>query len=166
MTDASSAAESPQSHAAKRYRALLADDHALNLLVVTRLLTAQGFDVTAVPDGQVALDALAAALSDDEAAPSFDVAVLDVQMPRLDGPGACQAYRALERERRAGRAALPVLALSAAVADEALGACTEAGMNGFIAKPLRAEAIAMVRACAAEHAEARALEEAAAMEES
>ena len=160
--DASSAgaAPPPSKPAGRvRYRALVADDHALNLQVVTRLLTTQGFDVTAVPDGQVALEVLSASLEHESAA-GFDVAVLDVQMPRRDGPGCCAAFRALERARRPGLPALPVLALSAAVADEALGTCTQAGMNAFIAKPLRAEAIAMVRACAAEYAEARAAEEA------
>ncbi len=132
---------------------------------MTRLLTTQGFDVTAVPGGAVALHALTCSgASDDtaegaDAAPPFDVAILDVQMPNLDGPGCAKAFRDFERSRRPGRAALPILALSAAVAEEVTAACVEAGMTAFLSKPLRAEAMAMVRAAAAEYAETRAMEE-------
>ena len=126
-----------------------------------------GFDVTAVPDGRAALDALIAAFSPADAsgeaaaAPApFDVAVLDVQMPVLDGPGAAAAFREFERTHRPERAPLPILALSAAVAEEAVQTCAAAGMQAFIAKPLRAEDIAMVRATAADYAETRRDEEA------
>jgi CheY-like chemotaxis protein len=79
-------------------RVLVADDHPLNLRLISRLLQLQGFDITAVADGGAALEALTEA-----GTVPFDLAVLDMNMPIISGPEACAAYRQWEAARGAAR---------------------------------------------------------------
>jgi CheY-like chemotaxis protein len=134
-------------------RCLFADDHLLNLKLVTRLLESSGFHVTPVQDGGAALAALKAAAS--PGGTPFDVAVLDMVMPVLTGPQACVAYREWEREH--GLPRTPIVALTANALEEHASECERAGCDAFLSKPMRAEALAVLRAHAAQAAERRAV---------
>ncbi len=118
-------------------RVLVADDVQANRMLVQRLLERAGVTVVTVVDGQEALDAVRAA------DPSFDVVLMDVQMPRVDGLTATAVLRD-------EFPALPVLGLTAGVTAEEREALEEAGMREWLSKPLqRDELIDRVRHWAA-----------------
>jgi signal transduction histidine kinase len=122
---AAALSEEPELAVARRLRVLVADDNDVNLMVAKALLEAEGADVTTVTDGDEAVDALATT--------AFDLVLLDVQMPRMSGPDAARAIRSLP-----GVAPdLRVLALTAAGTDEDRAICQQAGMDGFLLKPVR-----------------------------
>ncbi len=120
-------AAAPSPDGPQRLRVLVAEDHEVNQLLARRLLERRGHTVTVVGDGRQALDAL------DRG--GFDVALLDVQMPELDG--LTVATRLRERERGTGRR-LPVLALTAYSMKGDRERCLAAGMDGYLSKPIRA----------------------------
>ncbi|MFT3857544.1 MAG: MHYT domain-containing protein [Aquabacterium sp.] len=107
-------------------RVLAADDVPQNLELISLLLGRQGHTVTTAGDGQQALAATEGA--------HFDIILMDVQMPVMDGLAACRALR--EREQASGHARTPVLALSASVLLEDRQAAIDAGMDGFATKPV------------------------------
>ena len=113
-------------------RVLLAEDNPVNALLARALLQRSGCEVVGVGDGAEALEAL-------EAAP-YDLVLMDVHMPVLDGFAATRAIRA-----RGGRiGATPVVALTAAAMEEDRRACLAVGMDDFITKPLEPERVAAV----------------------
>jgi PAS domain S-box-containing protein len=107
-------------------RILLVDDYDLNLEVVQELLERLGFSVVAVENGEQALATLETEV--------FDVVLMDIHMPVMDG------LETTRRIRQDGRfAALPVIAMSAAVLASDQAACAAAGMNDHIPKPVMPE---------------------------
>ena len=109
-------------------RVLAADDNRLNRLVIQRQLQREGAQVQLAEDGVQALEALRARPE------AFDVVLMDVQMPALDGLSATRAMRA-----DPALAQLPVIALTAGVLAQDEDAARAAGMNEFIAKPVDLE---------------------------
>ena len=107
---------------------LLAEDNAVNRKVAVRLLEKRGHTVVAVEDGRQALRAL-----DGE---RFDVALMDVQMPEMDGFEATAAVRARERVEGGH---LPIVALTAYAMKGDRERCLEAGMDAYVAKPVNAD---------------------------
>jgi signal transduction histidine kinase/CheY-like chemotaxis protein len=105
-------------------RVLLAEDHPVNQRLVTLFLEPLGVDLTIVGDGQAALDALAVA--------PFDLVLMDMQMPVLDGLEATRRLRASDGIN----AAIPVLSLTANAMEAERDTCIQAGMNGHVAKPI------------------------------
>jgi two-component system, sensor histidine kinase and response regulator len=118
-----------------RLRVLLAEDNAVNRLVALRMLEKQGHSVTVVCDGRQALDALAREL--------FDLALLDIQMPELDGFEVAAAVRA--REKGTGKR-LPLVALTAHAMQGDRERCLAAGMDGYVSKPIQTARLAQVMA--------------------
>jgi CheY-like chemotaxis protein len=108
---------------------LVADDVAMNRDVAASFLRAAGHDVATVDDGE---EAVAAAKAVD-----FDVILMDVRMPGVDGLEATRRIRALPGRR--GR--VPVVALTAQVFAEQVERCREAGMDGHLAKPFDPETL-------------------------
>lgn len=104
---------------------LAVDDNRLNLMVLERALKNEGADVTLAADGQQALQILKARPRD------FQVVLMDVQMPVMDGLSATRAIRDDPELRH-----LPVIALTAGVLPEERQAALDAGVDGFLAKPL------------------------------
>ena len=109
-------------------RILLAEDNVVNQKVAARLLEKQGHAVTVVSDGKGALDALRAAM--------FDLVLMDVQMPEMDGIEATAIIRSKEQVTRQH---LPILALTAHAMKGDRERCIESGMDGYVSKPIRAE---------------------------
>jgi CheY-like chemotaxis protein len=109
----------------RRLRVLVADDHPLNLRLISRLLHLQDFEVSAVADGAAALAALQA--SYEPGAAPFDLAVLDMNMPALSGPEASSAFRVWECTTRPDAMRLPIIALTANVMEEHAAECASAG---------------------------------------
>jgi len=107
-------------------RILLAEDNPVNQVVATRLLEKRGHTVVAVGNGREALDAL-----DND---TFDLALLDLQMPEMDGLQAVSLIR--QREEAGGRARLPIIALTAHAMRGDRERCLTAGMDGYITKPI------------------------------
>jgi|GEM_PF-3469979 len=116
---------------ARSLRILAADDNRTNRLVLQALLGAVTDELTIVGNGQEALDVLAVE--------TFDLVLLDSQMPVLGGVETARRIR--ERERAEGLPAMPVYAVSANVMPRHVAEYTEAGMTGFIAKPVSREAL-------------------------
>jgi signal transduction histidine kinase/CheY-like chemotaxis protein len=112
-------------------RILLADDHETNRRVVGLILESAGVELTGVENGAEAVDAFKAN--------RFDVVLMDVQMPVMDGLTAIRAIRAIER--RAGGAATPILVLSAHAMAEHVEASKAAGADAHLAKPVTATAL-------------------------
>ena len=114
-------------------RVLLVDDNDLNQQVGSELLESAGLAVTVAANGQIALDLLAEAA---EAGPGlgFDVVLMDVQMPVMDGLDATRHIRA--DARFAHLKTLPVLAMTANAMQGDRERCLDAGMNSHIAKPI------------------------------
>ncbi len=109
-------------------RVLLAEDNPVNGQVAVRLLERQGHRVVAVGDGRQALSAL----EDEE----FDVVLMDVQMPEMDGLAATEAIRT--REATTGRH-LPIVAVTAHAMKSDRERCLAAGVDAYVAKPIRAQ---------------------------
>ena len=107
-------------------RILVAEDNLSNQRIIDYFLRPLGAAVTIVGDGQQALDALAVS--------AFDLVLMDMQMPVMDGLEATRRLRASDGPN----AGIPVLALTANVMDSQKQACFDAGMDGHIAKPIDA----------------------------
>jgi two-component system sensor histidine kinase/response regulator len=99
----------------------------VNQHFATKLLQKWGHAVTVVENGAEAVRAV-------EREP-FDVVLMDVQMPEMSGLEATEAIRRRERERATGH--LPIIALTAHAMPQDETRCLEAGMDGYISKPLR-----------------------------
>jgi CheY-like chemotaxis protein len=107
-------------------RVLVADDHATNQLVVRMMLEQFGMEAVVVDDGAQAVDAAARE--------TFDVVLMDMQMPVMGGLEATRLIRRGERET--GRPHTPILMLSANALNEHREAARQAGADGHIAKPV------------------------------
>ena len=107
---------------------LLAEDHPTNQRVVRLILEAVGVELTVVENGALALDAFAQA--------RFDLVLMDMQMPEMDGLTATAELRALEAAR--GLVRTPVIMLTANALDEHVSASLAAGADLHLSKPLRA----------------------------
>lgn len=104
-------------------RVLLAEDNAVNREVAAELIGAVGLQFDTAEDGQIALE-----LAQDH---RYDLVLLDVQMPRLDGLSVARRLRGMP-----GYGRVPILAMTANVFEEDRHAALEAGMNDFIPKPV------------------------------
>lgn len=107
-------------------RVLLTDDNPVNQKLAVRLLEKRGHEVVVAGNGREALDALAAQ--------SFDVVLMDVQMPEMDGFEATHLIR--QREAVTG-AHVPVVAMTAHAMKGDRERCLKEGMDGYISKPLQ-----------------------------
>jgi two-component system, sensor histidine kinase and response regulator len=112
----------------RKLHVLLAEDNAVNQKLAARLLERRGHQVTVTANGREALAAL-----DRE---NFDVVLMDVQMPEMDGFEATAAVRG--RERNTGRH-LPIIAMTAHAMRGDQERCLASGMDGYISKPIRAQ---------------------------
>ncbi len=110
-------------------RALLVEDNALNQEIASGLLRQRGAEVELAGNGLEALELLAS-----RGAGHFDVVLMDLQMPVLDGLEATRRLRAMP-----GFESLPVLAMTAHALDDERDRCLAVGMQGHIAKPLNIE---------------------------
>ena len=112
-------------------RILLVEDNILNREITMEILQDNGFIVTAVEDGDIAVKMLSKAKSRP-----FDVILMDVRMPVMDGYEATKRIRAFENK---DVAEIPIIAMTANAFDEDRKASFEAGMNEHIAKPVSIE---------------------------
>jgi len=133
-------------------RLLAAEDNATNQLLLGAMLQPLGVDLTLAMDGAQALEAFAG--------DRFDLVLMDVQMPVMNGVDAAAAIRALEAKR--GQAPTPILAVSANVMRHQIEEYLAAGMNGFVAKPIEMTAlVAAIEAALAQGQDGQADEYAA-----
>ena len=102
----------------------------MNQLLFSELLTVLGHNVHTVGDGAHAIEAVRTE--------AFDLVLMDVQMPVMDGLTATQALRTLHH------ATLPIFGLTASTLQEDIERCMAAGMDGHIAKPIDIEALSSI----------------------
>ena len=107
-------------------RFLLAEDNVINQRLMLRLLDKVGHAVTVVRNGRAALDAIASG--------SYDMVLMDIQMPEMDGFEVATVIR--ERERATGKH-LPLVALTAHAMRGDRERCLQAGFDGYVSKPIR-----------------------------
>lgn len=110
---------------------LLAEDNDLNMEIATELLQEEGAKVTQVWNGQEAVAAV-----ENNPPGTFDVILMDVMMPVLDGLGAARAIRSLPRE---DAAQIPIVALTANAFFDDVKKCLAAGMDAHVAKPINVD---------------------------
>ncbi len=126
-------------------RVLLAEDNAVNALLATRLLEREGCRVERVHTGDEAVAAVARTIA-GEAAP-YDLVLMDIYMPRLDGMEATRAIRRLfAASSRDVPLALPIIAVTANAFPEDRQRYLAAGMDDYLAKPFDSSALAAVLA--------------------
>ena len=107
---------------------LLAEDNELNREIAVEILNAYGFEVDTAENGEVAVEKVSTA-----APGQYDLVLMDVQMPIMDGYTATHRIRELENPALAG---IPILAMTANAFDEDRRNALESGMNGFLSKPI------------------------------
>jgi CheY-like chemotaxis protein len=106
---------------------LVVDDHALNRYLVRAALVRLNWQVAQASDGRQALEMI-------RAGARYDLVLMDLDMPVLDGLAATRWIRAWEAEQP--HPPVPIIALTARADRDAEQQCLEAGMNGFIVKPI------------------------------
>ena len=115
----------PDAGARKRVRILVADDQAVNRMLTMRQLERLGVEVDVVESGRQALEAMSRT--------SYDLVFMDCHMPEMDGFEATEEIRRREGEGRR----TPIIALTASVVGPDRARCVEAGMDGFLLKPVK-----------------------------
>ena len=110
----------------RQLRILLAEDNSVNQMVAVRLLQKMGHTVTVVANGRDAV----VTLNDQE----FDLVLMDVQMPEMDG---IEATHAIRKQEAVTQKHVPIIAMTAHAMKGDRERCLEAGMDGYIAKPIR-----------------------------
>ncbi|AFM23031.1 response regulator [Desulfomonile tiedjei] len=109
-------------------RILLAEDNAFNQKVASGMLSGMGHSISVVPNGAEAVEAYTRG--------GFDVILMDVQMPLMDGFEATAAIRAFEKN---GAPRIPIVAMTAHAMAGDRERCLNAGMDGYVAKPISSE---------------------------
>ena len=105
---------------------LLAEDNDINSYAAKSLLEQDGHKVTIAKNGEQAINAVT------ESSQNFDVILMDIHMPEVDGIEASRCIRQLDDPQKQ---TIPIIALTANIMQEDKQKCIEAGMNGFVAKP-------------------------------
>ena len=113
---------------ADRLRILVVEDHAVNQLMARRMLEGMGHAIVIADNGRKGLEELAAQ--------KFDLVLMDLQMPEMDGFEALRAIRDLEQQ---GAARTTIIALTAHALKGDRERCLEAGFDGYLPKPIRME---------------------------
>ena len=119
--------------AVRPLRILLAEDHPINQVVATRMIERLGHRAVVARDGREALDRL-----DDDG--PFDLVLMDLQMPGMDGFEAVAAIRDRDHSRGTGRT--PVVALTAHAMSGDREKCLASGFDGYLSKPIRSDDLA------------------------
>ena len=122
----------------KGIKVLLAEDNDLNAELATMLLEDLGMTVTRAADGQEVVDLFA-----EHPAGTYDIILMDIMMPKMDGHQAAKAIRAMYADRPDAEE-IPIIALSANAFSEDVQASLDAGMNGHVSKPLNMEEVTKV----------------------
>ena len=117
-------------------RVLLVEDNELNREIAVEILHEYGFLVDTAENGAIAVDKVRSSPAD-----RYDLVLMDIQMPVMDGYTATQRIRALNDP---ARAAVPIVAMTANVFEEERKRAFDCGMNGFLSKPLVIEALIAV----------------------
>ncbi len=112
----------------RKLRILLAEDNLVNQRLAVTMLERMGHIVSVAPNGEKALEAVAKE--------TFDLVLMDVQMPRMDGIEATRAIRETEKELGTH---VPILAMTAYALHEDRERCLAAGMDGYLSKPINAQ---------------------------
>jgi two-component system sensor histidine kinase/response regulator len=115
----------------KTLRILVVDDNSVNLLLAARLIEKYGHTAVSAESGSAALEILESQ--------SFDLVLMDIQMPGMDGFEAARSIR--ERERQTG-SHIPIVALTAHAMESDRERCLAAGMDDYVSKPISSEALA------------------------
>ncbi|RKT43264.1 ATP-binding protein [Thiocapsa rosea] len=121
----------PMRHRPLKGRVLLAEDNPVNQQVAIGMLMRLGIEPILVQNGAEAIEQLASE--------HYDAVLMDMQMPVLDGLGATRQWR--EREHREGRLHTPIIAMTANAMARDREACLEAGMDDYLAKPVKLAAL-------------------------
>jgi CheY-like chemotaxis protein len=118
-------------HARKRVHILAAEDNVTNRLILKALLEPFDIELTMVANGREAVEAWASG--------TFDLILMDVQMPLLNGTDATLEIR--KAERQGDLRPIPIIALTANVMDHQIEAYARAGMDGYVSKPIETKAL-------------------------
>ena len=137
LIDAPEQPETPAIAPARGLAILVAEDNEINALLMRSLLTRLGHHAVITTNGEQALESWLSARS---AGTPYDLVLMDIQMPQLDGIETTRRIRAREAGQPGRRT--PILALTANTLVEDRYACFEAGMDGFLIKPLDREKLA------------------------
>jgi PAS domain S-box-containing protein len=134
LIEAADPIETPAEPPAKGLSVLVAEDNEINALLMRSLLSRLGHHAVIATNGEAALESWLAANS---AGTPYELVLMDIQMPQLNGIDAAKRIRAREAGQPGKRT--PILALTANTLVEDRYACFEAGMDGFLIKPLDRE---------------------------
>ena len=111
-----------------KLRILLAEDNLMNQRVIQKMLKREGFEIRIVETGTQAVEAVEK--------DTFDIVLMDIHMPEMDG---YEATRNIRKSEKGSDRHIPIIALTASVMDSDKRACLNAGMDGFIPKPVDKE---------------------------
>ncbi|MDE6568215.1 MAG: response regulator, partial [Lachnospiraceae bacterium] len=127
-SETDTAEEESEEEPLKGKKILLVEDNEINQEIAQEILGAAGLVIDTVGDGTEAVDTIK-----NVAAGTYDMIMMDIQMPIMDGYEATRQIRALED---AERASIPIVAMTANAFDEDKQKAMDAGMNGHVAKPI------------------------------